>query len=65
MWTHDYFPENWFERDQGEEERYLETASTGKNRMERVLKLGYALTRVRIGYEIRAGPADSYLQSRE
>ncbi|KAL5119298.1 hypothetical protein ACEQ8H_002785 [Pleosporales sp. CAS-2024a] len=43
IWTHEYFPNKWFEREQDEEERYLELASTVKSRMERVLRLGYGL----------------------
>jgi hypothetical protein len=46
MWTQDYFPEKWFEGEHDEEERYLELESTEKNRMERVLRLGYALSKV-------------------
>ncbi|KAH3956211.1 hypothetical protein HBH51_248110 [Parastagonospora nodorum] len=43
IWAHGYFPKKWFEREHDEEERYLELASTVKSRMERVLRLGYAL----------------------
>jgi hypothetical protein len=47
IWAHDYFPKNWFRREHDEEERYLELASTVKNRMERVLRLGFRLSKVR------------------
>ncbi|USP77572.1 hypothetical protein yc1106_04846 [Curvularia clavata] len=43
IWTHGYYPKNWFHRERDEEERYLEPASTVKNRINRVLRLGYAL----------------------
>jgi hypothetical protein len=46
IWSQDYFPKKWFEREHDEEERYLELASTVKNRMERVLRLGYTLSQV-------------------
>jgi hypothetical protein len=46
IWAHDHFPRKWFEREIDEEERYLEMASTVKNRMERVLRLGYTLSQV-------------------
>ncbi|KAH8698017.1 hypothetical protein GQ44DRAFT_779325 [Phaeosphaeriaceae sp. PMI808] len=45
IWAHDYFPKKWFGREHDEEERYLEKASTVKSRMERVLKLGYKLSK--------------------
>ncbi|KAF1834907.1 hypothetical protein BDW02DRAFT_316532 [Decorospora gaudefroyi] len=45
IWAHNHFPKKWFEREHDEEERYLELASTAKNRMERVLRLGYQLTK--------------------
>ncbi|KAI8942051.1 hypothetical protein NX059_000153 [Plenodomus lindquistii] len=45
IWAHDYFPRKWFEREHDEEERYLELASTVKCRMERVLRLGFQLTK--------------------
>ncbi|KAH9866590.1 hypothetical protein J1614_008282 [Plenodomus biglobosus] len=45
IWAHDYFPRKWFEREHDEEERYLELASTVKCRMERILRLGYQLTK--------------------
>ncbi|CAN9439305.1 unnamed protein product [Alternaria alternata] len=45
IWAHDYFPKNWFRREHDEEERYLELASTVKNRMERVLRLGFRLSK--------------------
>jgi hypothetical protein len=34
----DYFPKKWFERKNDDEERYLELASTVKNRTDRVFK---------------------------
>jgi hypothetical protein len=46
IWAHGYFPRKWFEREQDGEERYLELASTVKSRMERVLRLGYALASI-------------------
>jgi hypothetical protein len=46
IWSQDYFPKKWFEREHDEEERYLELASTVKNRMDRVLRLGYQLSKV-------------------
>jgi hypothetical protein len=46
IWEHDYFPEKWFEREDDEEERYLDLASTRKSRMERVLGLGHKLSTV-------------------
>ncbi|EMD85834.1 hypothetical protein COCHEDRAFT_1118043 [Bipolaris maydis C5] len=46
IWTHGYFPKNWFSRERDEEERYLEPASTVKNRINRVLRLGYALAKL-------------------
>jgi hypothetical protein len=46
IWTHNYFPQKWFEREYDEEERYLELASTVKSRMERVIRLGYRITQV-------------------
>ncbi|KAG9185021.1 hypothetical protein G6011_00012 [Alternaria panax] len=45
IWTHNYFPQKWFEREYDEEERYLELASTVKSRMERVIRLGYKITK--------------------
>jgi hypothetical protein len=48
IWGHNYFPEKWFEREHDEEERYLELASTVKNRIERVLRLGLELSKVRL-----------------
>ncbi|KAF1938283.1 hypothetical protein EJ02DRAFT_410659 [Clathrospora elynae] len=44
IWTQDYFPKKWFEREHDVEERFLELASTVKNRTERVLRLGYRLS---------------------
>ena len=46
IWAQEYFPQKWFEREHDEEERYLELASTVKSRMERVLRLGYQLSKV-------------------
>jgi hypothetical protein len=46
IWADDYLPKTWFEREHDEEERYLELASTVKNRMERVLRLGYSIAKV-------------------
>jgi hypothetical protein len=46
IWTHGYFPKYWFDRERDEEERYLEPASTVRNRINRVLRLGYALAKV-------------------
>ncbi|KAI1669328.1 EST1-DNA-bind domain containing protein [Pyrenophora tritici-repentis] len=39
-----HFPDKWFERERDEEERYLELASTAKNRVERILRLAFSLT---------------------
>jgi hypothetical protein len=46
IWTHGYFPKKWFARERDEEERYLESDSTVKNRVERVLRLGYTIAKV-------------------
>ncbi|KAI8930576.1 hypothetical protein NX059_012186 [Plenodomus lindquistii] len=46
IWAHDYFPDKWFERQQDEEARYMEFESTVRCRMERVLRLGFQLTKV-------------------
>jgi hypothetical protein len=46
IWADDYFPKTWFEREHDEEERYLELASTVKNRIERVLRLGFSISKV-------------------
>ncbi|KAJ6192132.1 hypothetical protein J3E72DRAFT_409151 [Bipolaris maydis] len=45
IWAHGYFPENWFAKERDEEERYLESASTTRNRISRVLRLGYAIAK--------------------
>ncbi|KAI4956588.1 hypothetical protein J4E91_000800 [Alternaria rosae] len=45
IWADGYFPQTWFEREHDEEERYLELASTVKNRMERVLRLGFSISK--------------------
>ncbi|KAL6150438.1 hypothetical protein ACJQWK_00285 [Exserohilum turcicum] len=45
VWVEDYFPKKWFDRELDEEERYLELASTVKNRINRVLRLGYTLAK--------------------
>jgi len=42
-----HFPEKWFEREHDEEERYLELASTAKNRVERILRLAFFIAKVR------------------
>ncbi|KAI1663323.1 EST1-DNA-bind domain containing protein [Pyrenophora tritici-repentis] len=42
-----HFPEKWFEREHDEEERYLELESTGRNREERVLRLGYRIAKLK------------------
>jgi hypothetical protein len=36
IWSQDYFPKKWFEREHDEEERYLELASTVKNRVSNI-----------------------------
>ena len=46
IWSHNYFPVKWFEREHDEEERYLELASTVRNRIERILRLGFQLAKV-------------------
>lgn len=46
VWSQEYLPTNWLERERDEEERYLELASTAKSRTERVLRLGYRLSTV-------------------
>lgn len=46
IWTEEYFPAKWFERDHDEEERYLELASTVQRRTERALRIGYQLSTV-------------------
>jgi hypothetical protein len=56
IWAHDYFPQKWFEREHDEEERYLELASTVKNRMERVLRLGYSISKA--GHSFLASRSD-------
>ncbi|EOA83075.1 uncharacterized protein SETTUDRAFT_94405 [Exserohilum turcica Et28A] len=45
IWTHGFFPKNWFDRERDEEERYIEHASTARNRTNRILRLGYALAK--------------------
>ena len=52
IWAHDYFPKTWFEREHDEEKRYLELASTVENRVDRVLRLGYKLSKVNSLYKI-------------
>jgi hypothetical protein len=47
IWAHNYFPKKWFERGHDEEVRYLELASTGKHRRQRVIRLGHQLCTVR------------------
>ncbi|KAL7776303.1 hypothetical protein CFE70_006719 [Pyrenophora teres f. teres 0-1] len=44
MWAQ-HFPEKWFEREHDEEERYLELASTAKNRVERILRLAFSIVK--------------------
>jgi hypothetical protein len=46
IWSQDCFPKKWFEREHDEEERYFELASTVKNRMKRLLRLGVQLSNV-------------------
>lgn len=46
VWVQEYLPANWLGRERDEEERYLELASTTKNRTERVLRLGFRLSTV-------------------
>ncbi|EDU43821.1 conserved hypothetical protein [Pyrenophora tritici-repentis Pt-1C-BFP] len=41
-----HFPDKWFERERDEEERYLELASTAKNRVERILRLAFSIAKV-------------------
>jgi hypothetical protein len=48
IWAHERFPKKWFKGEQDEEERYLELASTVKNRIERVLRLGHLLCSVSV-----------------
>ncbi|KAE8849629.1 hypothetical protein PTNB73_01360 [Pyrenophora teres f. teres] len=38
-----HFPEKWFEREHDEEKRYLESASTAKNRRVRILRLAFSI----------------------
>ncbi|KAE8857068.1 hypothetical protein PTNB29_08135 [Pyrenophora teres f. teres] len=45
IWTEDFFPKTWFKREYDEEERYLELASTLKNRKERIFRLAYAIAK--------------------
>jgi hypothetical protein len=59
IWADDYFPKTWFEREHDEEERYLELASTVKNRMERVLRLGYSIAKVSLLYVLSRSSSDS------
>ncbi|EUC35779.1 hypothetical protein COCCADRAFT_90006 [Bipolaris zeicola 26-R-13] len=49
IWTHGYFPKKWFQRERDEEERYLEPASTVKNRVERILRLGFRISQLNQG----------------
>lgn len=46
IWGEEYFPPNYFDKENDEEERYLELASTAKRRSERVLRLGTQLSSV-------------------
>jgi hypothetical protein len=59
IWADDYLPKTWFEREHDEEERYLELASTVKNRMERVLRLGYSIAKVSFLYLLSCSSSDS------
>lgn len=44
IWAVEYLPEDWFNKKQDEEDRYLELPSTARIRSERVLRLGYRLS---------------------
>lgn len=46
IWSEEFLPAAWFEREHDEEDRYLELASTAKRRADRVLRLGYGLSKV-------------------
>jgi hypothetical protein len=46
VWAGSYFPEGWFAREHGEEERYLEQADTLRRRIDRILFLGLELAKV-------------------
>jgi hypothetical protein len=46
IWAEEYLPEDWFNKKQDEEDRYLELPSTARIRSERVLRLGYRLSLV-------------------
>jgi len=46
IWAGEYLPTEWFERERDKKDRYLELASTRKNRTERVLRLGHRLATV-------------------
>lgn len=46
IWAVEFLPAKWFEKERDKEDRYLELASTRRDRIERVLRLGYQLTRV-------------------
>ncbi|KAF2743025.1 hypothetical protein M011DRAFT_411394 [Sporormia fimetaria CBS 119925] len=46
LWSQWYFPDDWFSREHDEEDRYLEPASTIKSRADRVLRLGYHITKL-------------------
>jgi hypothetical protein len=43
VWAHDYFPKKWFERERDEVERNLEIASTGKDRIKKMVKVGRSI----------------------
>ncbi|RMZ74109.1 telomerase-binding est1a [Pyrenophora seminiperda CCB06] len=45
-----HFPEKWLEREQDEEERYLELASTAKNRVVRILRLAFQIAKASLSY---------------
>jgi hypothetical protein len=63
IWADDYLPKTWFEREHDEEKRYLESESTVKNRMERVLRLGYSIAKVSLLYLLSRSCTDSLAAS--
>jgi hypothetical protein len=54
IWAQEYLPSNWLGREIDVENRYLELASTVKSRTERVLRLGYRLSKVSLIFYFRA-----------
>jgi hypothetical protein len=46
IWADNYFPKTWFEREHDEKELYWEPASTDRTRIERVLRLGFSISKV-------------------